>query len=161
MSIVLDENSFRFRGRLGDNPETKVTGSGKTVTTLSIATSWSKQVGTKDGKPVYEDQTDWHRVVAFGRDAEIIHANARKGDLFQCSGRISPRSYLDKDEIRRYTTDYVILNVEVMTWRKREQQAVQPQGNVDRAQGGNGGTPARTPTEEAPPPEFNPDDMPG
>jgi single-strand DNA-binding protein len=166
MSIRLDENSFTLRGRLGADPEMKVTSSGKNVTTVSIATSWSRQTGTDtQGRPIYKDETDWHRVVAFNKDAELIHQNARKGDLFQCKGRISPRKYTDKDNVVRYTIDFVITDVEVMTWRERSnRQANQPQfqgqqyggdtrGGDQGAQGEQGVTP--------PPPEFNPDDMPG
>lgn len=153
MPVRLDTSNFTIRGRLGADPETRVTASGKTVCTLSIATSWSKNVGTDaQGKTQYADQTDWHRTVAFGKDAEILHKNCRKGDLIQVSGRISPRSYTDKDNIKRYTIDFVIVDIEMMQFRKqREEQAQQSVGQPESR---------HAPVEESVP-EFNPEDMPG
>jgi single-strand DNA-binding protein len=158
MSVQLDTNKFTLRGRLGSDPEMKITASGKEVTTVSIATSWSKQVGTKDGKPVYEDQTDWHRVVFFGNDARIVHTNARKGDLFQCEGRISPRKYTDRENVTRYTIDFVGLTIEVMTWRQRAN--TRPNAPTEGVGSPETQTEAHSPSNEEVP-AFNPDEFPG
>lgn len=89
-------------GHLGRDPETRQTQGGDAVCNLNIATSESwrdKATGEK------REATEWHRVVFFGRTAEVAAQYLRKGSLVYVEGRIQTRKWSDKDGTDRYTTE--------------------------------------------------------
>ncbi len=91
-------------GNLGADPETRYTAGGSAVTNVSLATtdSWKdKQSGEQ------QERTEWHRVVFFGRLAEIAAEYLRKGSQIYVEGRIQTRKWQGKDGQDRWTTEIV------------------------------------------------------
>ena len=88
-------------GRLGQEPETRRAPSGDAICNLSVATSESWK--SKDGER--REKTEWHRVVLFGRTAEVAAQYLRKGSQIYIEGRIQTRKWTDKDGNERYTTE--------------------------------------------------------
>jgi single-strand DNA-binding protein len=96
-------NKVILLGNLGRDPETRYTTGGDAVTNLSIATSeqWKDKNGEK------QERTEWHRVVLFGRQAEIAGEYLKKGRSVYIEGRLQTRKYTDKDGIEKYSTEVV------------------------------------------------------
>ena len=91
-------------GNLGADPETRYTAGGSAVTNVSLATtdSWKdKQSGEQ------QEKTEWHKVVFFGRLAEIAAEYLRKGSQIYVEGRIQTRKWQGKDGQDRWTTEIV------------------------------------------------------
>jgi len=96
-------NKVMLIGRLGADPEIRYTADGTAVTTLSIATN--RLVKREDRWE--EGDTDWHRVVAWRRLAEICGEYLSKGSNVYVEGRLSTRSWEDRDGNKRWTTEVV------------------------------------------------------
>lgn len=94
-------NKVILIGRLGQDPELKYTASGTAVLTLSVATNTSYK--GQDGNNV--EQTEWNRVVAWRKLAEIIGQYAHKGSRLYVEGRLTTRSWDDQNGVKRYTTE--------------------------------------------------------
>lgn len=95
-------NKVLLIGNLGADPETRYAPSGDAICNLRIATteSWKdKQTGEK------KEATEWHRVVFFGKLAEVAGQYLRKGSQVYIEGRITTRKWQDKDGNDRYTTE--------------------------------------------------------
>jgi single-strand DNA-binding protein len=101
-------NKVIILGRLGADPETKNISSGSTVTTFSLATSeaWKDREGQK------QERTEWHRVVVWGKLAEICGKYLAKGRQAFVEGRLQTRSWEDQQGNKRYTTEIVANNVQ-------------------------------------------------
>lgn len=92
-------------GNLGQDPETRYTASGAAICTLSVATSekWKdKQSGEQ------KENTEWHRVVMFGKVAEVADQYLSKGSTVYIEGKIKTRKWEDKEGGTRYTTEIVV-----------------------------------------------------
>ncbi len=96
-------NKIVLVGHLGADPESRFTPSGVAVSTFNMATneSWKNKEGE------YEDRTEWHRIVLYGKAAETASEYMKKGQLAYVEGRIRTRSWEDKDGIKRYSTEVV------------------------------------------------------
>src|SRR5690349_393413 len=96
-------NKVIILGNLGRDPETRYTTGGDAVTNLNIATSeqWKDKNGEK------QERTEWHRVVLFGRQAEIAGEYLKKGRSVYIEGRLQTRKYTDKDGVEKYSTEIV------------------------------------------------------
>jgi single-strand DNA-binding protein len=96
-------NKVILLGNLGRDPETHYTTGGDAVTNLNIATSeqWKDKSGEK------QERTEWHRVVLFGRQAEIAGEYLKKGRSVYIEGRLQTRKYTDKDGVEKYSTEIV------------------------------------------------------
>ena len=95
-------NKVILLGRLGQDPELKYTPSGAAVCNFSLATSesWSdKNSGQK------QERTEWHRVVVWGKLAELCNQYLAKGRQAFVEGRLQTRSWDDKSGQKRYTTE--------------------------------------------------------
>jgi len=94
-------NSVHLIGNLGADPEIKELESGKKVAQLSIATSssYKNQAGEK------VTNTEWHRVVAWGKAAEIAESYFHKGDEIAIEGKLTTRTWDDKDGEKHYITE--------------------------------------------------------
>ncbi|HIM74005.1 MAG TPA: single-stranded DNA-binding protein [Candidatus Marinimicrobia bacterium] len=114
-------NKVVLVGHLGADPESRFTPSGVAVTTFNMATneSWKN----KDGE--YEDRTEWHRIVLYGKAAETASEYMKKGQLTYVEGRIRTRSWEDKDGMTRYTTE-VLGDRFTMLGRKGENKSAAP-----------------------------------
>jgi single-strand DNA-binding protein len=97
-------NQAQIIGNLGRDPEIRYTPDGRAVANLNIATSetWKdKASGEK------QERTEWHRVVAFGKLAEIIGEYLKKGRKVFIQGKLQTRKWQDKDGNDKYTTEIV------------------------------------------------------
>ena len=95
-------NKVIVLGRLGQDPEMRVTQSNQQVCTLSVATS---EAWNKDGKK--EERTEWHRVVLWGKQAELAAKYLKKGRNVYIEGRLQTRSWDDASGQKRYSTEII------------------------------------------------------
>jgi single-strand DNA-binding protein len=100
-------NKVLIIGNLGRDPEVRTTQSGSQVATLNVATS-ERQKG-RDGN--WEEHTEWHRVVCFGKTAENVARFLKKGRTVYVEGKIRTNKWKDKDGQDRYTTEIIADNV--------------------------------------------------
>ena len=96
-------NKVIILGNLGADPELRSSPSGVTTCRLSIATSMN---WTDKGSGEKKEKTEWHRVVFFGRSAEVIDQYLKKGQQLYVEGRLQTSKY-EKDGIERYSTDII------------------------------------------------------
>ena len=97
-------NKVILLGRLGRDPETRYASEGGTaICHLALATS--RRYKDRDGNR--KEDTEWHNVVVFGRQAEIAQQYLRKGSEAYIEGRLRTRKYTGKDGIERYSTEVV------------------------------------------------------
>ena len=94
-------NKVILIGNLGRDPEIRYTRDGTAVANLNIATSDS----WKDAQGERQERTEWHRVVAWDKLAEIAKEYLAKGKQVYIEGRLQTRSWEDKDGHKRYTTE--------------------------------------------------------
>lgn len=103
-------NKVIIVGRLGKDPEMKYTASGTAVANFNLATNYSM----KDQEGNFIDKTEWHRVVAFGRTAEVAGEYLAKGRLVYVEGRLQTRSWEDQNGQKRYTTEVVCSDMQLL-----------------------------------------------
>lgn len=103
-------NKAMIIGRLGQDPEVRYTQSNTAVANMSIATSERY----KDSTGEWKENTEWHRVVAWGRTAEICQEYLKKGSLVYIEGPIQTRQWEDKDGQTRYTTEIKALTMTML-----------------------------------------------
>ncbi len=96
-------NKAIILGNIGADPEQHKTQSANALTTFSVATS-QRWTG-KDGQP--QEQTEWHRIVTFGKLAEICGKYLSKGSKVYIEGRLRTNKWKDQDGNTRYTTEIV------------------------------------------------------
>lgn len=145
-------NKVIIMGNLGQDPEMRYMPSGNAACNISVATSrnWKdKDSGEK------QEETSWHRCVAFGKTAETIAEYFTKGRKILIEGRLKYGSY-EKDGIKRYTTDIVIERFEFV--EKREGGGQRPAPADDT--GAPASAPASAPAEETEAPNEFDDDIP-
>ncbi len=97
-------NKVILIGRLGQDPEVKTISTGSTVARLNIATS--ENWVDKDGKK--QERTEWHRVVAWNKQAETLGKYMTKGRQIYVEGRLQTRKYEDPQGVTKYTTEVVM-----------------------------------------------------
>lgn len=104
-------NKVILVGNLGQDPEVKYMPSGGAVTNITVATteSWKDK---SSGEQV--DKTEWHRVVMFGRLAEIAGEYLKKGSQCYLEGRLQTRKWQDKSGNDRYTTEIVANEMQML-----------------------------------------------
>lgn len=102
-------NKVLLIGRLGSDPESKSINNGNTVCRMSVATS--EVFGTGDKK---QERTTWHRVVVWGKLAELCGKYLSKGRQVFVEGRIETRSYEDKSGEKKYTTEIIANKVQFL-----------------------------------------------
>lgn len=96
-------NKVMLIGNLGSDPEIKYLPKGTAIANLRLATSESRK--NSDGE--WEDSTEWHRVVMYGRQAETCKDYLKKGSKVFIEGRIQTRSWDDQSGQRHYSTEIV------------------------------------------------------
>jgi len=148
-------NKVILVGNLGKDPEIKYTASGAAIANLTIATSdsWNdKQTGEK------VEKTEWHRVVAFQRLAEIMGEYLKKGSQVYIEGKLQTRKWQDQNGQDRYSTEVVANDMQMLGGRGGE--------GGGQAQGGGGGgfrknpAPQQAPAKPALDNDFADDDIP-
>ncbi|MBX9807056.1 MAG: single-stranded DNA-binding protein [Flavobacteriaceae bacterium] len=101
------KNTVQLIGNVGNDPEIKNLDGGKKVANLTIATNDSY----KNDKGEKVEQTEWHKVVAWGKTAEIIEKYVTKGLQIAIEGKLTHRSYDDKNGEKRYITEVLANDV--------------------------------------------------
>jgi single-strand DNA-binding protein len=122
-------NKVVLVGHLGGDPETRFTPSGAAVANFNLATneSW------KDANGDFQDKTEWHRCVMFGKSAELAGNLLKKGQLVFTEGKLQSRNWEDKDGIKRYTTE-VVCELFTMLGRKMDNENSQSPGGFSRSE---------------------------
>jgi single-strand DNA-binding protein len=105
-------NKVILIGNLGKDPEIRYTPSGVAMANFSLATT---ENWTKDGQK--ESRTEWHRIVAFRRLAEICGEYLSKGKQIYIEGKIQTREWEDKDGNKKYTTEIVASQMQMLGTR--------------------------------------------
>ena len=139
-------NKVILIGNLGKDPELRYAPSGMAIANFNIATTetWKDKNGAK------QDKTEWHKIVAFNKLAEICGEYLNKGKQVYIEGRIQTRAWEDKDGNKRYTTEIVAQTMQMLG----------PAGEkgAASASGGAGASEEQPPAMENPPAEL--DDIP-
>ena len=107
-------NKVTLIGNLGNDPEVRYSGNGNAVANVSLATaeSWrDKDSGEQ------QERTEWHRVVFFGRLAEIVSEYLHKGSQIYVEGRLQTNKWQDKEGNDRYTTQIVANEMQMLGGR--------------------------------------------
>lgn len=103
-------NKVILIGRLGKDPEVRYTPDGTMVTNFNLATD--EQRKDKNGEKI--QRTEWHKIVTWGKLAEICGNYLVKGKLVFVEGRIQTRSWEDKEGVKRYTTEIIASNMQML-----------------------------------------------
>ena len=146
-------NKVILVGNLGADPETRYTAGGSAVTNVSLATtdSWKdKQSGEQ------QERTEWHRIVFWGRLAEIAAEYLRKGSQIYVEGRIQTRKWQGKDGQDRWTTEIVGNEMQMLGSRGGGQS---PPPNYDGGQSEGSASESSSPKKAAAGEDFD-DDIP-
>jgi len=101
------KNTVQLIGNVGNDPEIKIFDGGKKLANITIATNDSY----KNDKGEKVEQTEWHKVVAWGKTADIIEKYVTKGLQIAVEGKLTHRSYDDKNGEKRYITEVVVNEV--------------------------------------------------
>ena len=98
-------NKTILLGNIGNEPELRYIPNGNAVASVSIATSdtWKDK---NTGEP--QERTEWHRVVFFGKIAEIVGQYVHKGSKLYVEGRLQTRKWTDQQGVERYTTEVIV-----------------------------------------------------
>lgn len=100
-------NKVQLIGHVGQAPTITELDNGKKVVRLSVATNESY----KDSKGEKQTNTNWHNLVAWGKTADIIEKYVTKGKEIAIEGKLTSRSYEDKDGVKRYVTEVVVSEI--------------------------------------------------
>lgn len=161
-------NKVILIGNVGADPELRYTPGGAAVTNFNMATneSWTDNNGEK------QERTEWHRIVVWGRLAEICNQYLRKGSKVYIEGRLQTRSWEGQDGQKRYTTEVVARDMQMLDGRDemdggggndggygggngnyggQSSKPAQPAGASSQGGGGYGGP-------DSEPPSYAPDD---
>ncbi|MBC7419501.1 MAG: single-stranded DNA-binding protein [Bdellovibrio sp.] len=125
-------NKVIIVGRLGQDPEVKAVGQGATVTRLNVATS---ETWVKDGQK--QEKTEWHRIVVWGKLAEICGKYLAKGRQVYVEGRLQTRSWEDNGQ-KKYSTEIVATTVQFLGSANNETSAGASTGNSSMNQSAGG-----------------------
>jgi single-strand DNA-binding protein len=126
-------NKVILVGRLGRDPETRYTGGGQAVANFSIATDETY----KDKNGERQKRTEWHKIVVWGKQAEIAQQYLKKGSLIFIEGRIQSREWQDKEGQKRTSFEIVASNFRMLGGRA-DGAAAGAGGGAHRGGGGGG-----------------------
>jgi single-strand DNA-binding protein len=125
-------NKVILVGRLGRDPETRFTGGGQAVANFSVATDETY----KDKNGERQKRTEWHKIVVWGKKAEIAQQYLKKGSLIFIEGRIQSREWQDKEGQKRTSFEIVCTNFRMLGGRGDGAAG----GGASRGGGASGGT---------------------
>ena len=124
----MSENKVILLGNLGADPEVRYTPAGQPVANFRMATNrhWTDKKGEK------QQETQWHRIVAWGKLAELCGKYLSKGRQVYLTGRLQTREWTDKDGAKKYTTEIVADQVTFLGGARRDGESTagdEPQGD--------------------------------
>ena len=134
-------NKVIIVGRLGQDPEVRYSQAGNAVANMSVATS-KKYQGN--------EETEWHRVVAFSKVAEICQQYLHKGDLVGFEGELRTRKWQDQQGNDRWSTEIIVHKMDMLGSKR----------DANQAPAGNQSAPPRQPQASDPDPQTDFDDIP-
>ena len=120
-------NKVTLLGNVGKDPEIRSTAGGNIVANFTLATSDNQ----KDAQGNWQERTEWHNLVAFKRTAEIVRDYVKKGSKLYIEGKITTRSWDDKESgQKRYKTEILVNELVLLTSReeglRRRRRRLQP-----------------------------------
>lgn len=143
-------NKVQIIGRLGRDPEVRYSQSGDAITNLSVATTETWKNKTSGER---QEKTEWHRVVIFGKLAEIAGEYLRKGALAYFEGKLQTRKWQNQNGQDQYTTEIVVDSfsgtMKMLGGRDGAANDNSPPQQQRQAAAGGGGQ-----TRQAPPPNM-------
>ncbi len=141
-------NKVILIGNLGADPELRYTQGGQPVADLRMATneSWTDKNGQK------QERTEWHKIVMWGKPAEICKQYVSKGSRLYIEGRLQTRTW-EKDGQKHYSTEIVANDFMFLDGRGGAERAAGGGGPARSSGGGGGGGRGRS--EEGPPPQVD------
>jgi len=152
-------NKVILVGRLGRDPETRFTSGGQAVANFSLATDESY----KDRNGERQKRTEWHKIVVWGKQAEIAQQYLKKGSLVFIEGRIQSREWQDKEGQKRTSFEIVASNFRMLGGRSDGMAAgaaaAAPAGAA-RGEDFDHASPAEEPMGGGPAPEISDEDIP-
>ena len=116
-------NKVMLLGNLGSDPEIKYSQSGTAIANLRIATAENRK--NSDGE--WEERTEWHRLVLFGRQAEISKDYLHKGSKIYIEGRLQTRSWEDQNGQKHYSTEVVGTNMIMLDPKSQDTTIEEPE----------------------------------
>lgn len=142
-------NKVILVGRLGRDPETRYTSGGQAVANFTMATDES----FKDRSGERQKRTEWHRIVVWGKLAEITQQYLKKGMLVYIEGRIQTRQWEDKRDGQKRTTTEIVANTMKMLTPRGEGAAAGASAGTSASSGGAFGRGADPDVEAGPMPD--------
>ena len=144
-------NKVILIGNLGKKPELRYTPGGQAVANFTLATN--ERFGGRDGQPAQE-RTEWHRIVVWGKLAELCGEYLKKGRQCYVEGRLQTREWTDKENRKNYTTEVVANTVQFLGSRDGASAGGGEGGSYSRGprSGGAGGGGGRGGDDFGPPP---------
>lgn len=103
-------NKVQIIGRLGQDPEVRYTGGNTAVANLNVATT--ERYKDKSGQQ--QESTEWHKIVCWGRLAEICNDYLTKGSLAYFEGSLQTKEWTDKENNKRYTTEIKAFSMQML-----------------------------------------------
>ena len=128
-------NKVMLIGNLGRDPEVRTTQGGGQVANMTVATSES-WMNKKNGEK--QEKTEWHKLVIFGKGAEIVSKFLRKGSKVFIEGRLQTRKWQNKEGQDQYTTEVVVDNFTMLD--RKEGGGGRDSGGYDMDQSSGGGS---------------------
>ncbi|PHI21447.1 single-stranded DNA-binding protein [Lewinellaceae bacterium SD302] len=110
-------NNITLIGNVGKQPETVNTSTGKPMLRFSLATNeyWKDQDGNR------QTRTEWHNIVAFGKQAELMKSMIGKGELLAVSGTLRYNKWVDKNDHKRVTAQIHVDGFELLTPKSQKE----------------------------------------
>ena len=118
-------NKVILIGNLGKAPEFKILSSGIPIANMSIATAESRK-GSND---TWEEHTEWHNIVFFGKQAEVCRDFLQKGSAVCIEGRLQTRSWEDNDAKKQYRTEIIGHNLIMLGSKEKAGSQPETEGN--------------------------------
>ena len=159
-------NKAVILGNVGNDPELRFMSNGKAVANFTVATSeqWKDQQGQK------QERTEWHRMVAYDKLAEIIGQYVKRGSKLYLEGKLQTREWTDQQGQKKYTTEIIVNEMQMLDGKpqggqqaqgqQQAQQGQQQQPQRQQAPQNNGYQQARSqPVQQQDAPQFD-DDLP-
>jgi len=142
-------------GNVGADPEIRYTQNGGAVANFSLAT----KERYKDKSGVQQEKTEWHRIVIWGKLAEVVGEYVKKGQLLYLEGKNVTRKWEDNNGVEKYTTE-VVCNSMQMLGRKSEESSNENTSNHSNANNRPNPNPNPNPKNSGnkPEPDFDFDD---
>ncbi len=125
-------NKIFLIGNLGKDPEKRYTPNGQAVTTVSLATTFR----WKNKSDQFQERTDWHNLVIWGKQAETAKDILKKGDQVFVEGRVQNRSYDDRNGNKKYITEIVARRIFKLGRKEAEpsEEPVETEAEVSEGQ---------------------------